>query len=697
MPIHRSWLSLLLLALMCQGQDLPEITQAKELYRLNREENLKPTTVRIRGVVTYNRGGEFNDFTMQDETGGLVGEAPGPVNGLMIGLVPGQEVEIEGVTMVNPPPTPRVKITKLVPGQMVGLPAPLPFTPEALLGGAGRLCHVEFSGVIREAYVDHKLEPPRLILSLGPADSRLAVWIARFDEAAVSTLKPDTRVRVRGVSMAWTSANLQPYSTFVVVHDSSQIAVLSAPFVTESLPVVPIGQLLSTSPEGFESRRQRISGTVTLRWPGEAVVIQDESGGILTYPAAGEIPEVGDQVDCAGFLSLDRGRVIFDESVYQDFRPGQRPEPESVTAEALLGEAAVKDRDAMLVRTTGIFRNHGRSGIHPLLHMESNGVSYDAVLPPGKVLPEDVLPGSRLELTGVTRFIFTSRSTWAGANALDRFEIHLPGVSGVKVLSKPPWWTPFRLAIVVASILFCLVLSLLWIVSLRRRVALRSALLVRELRARHDDRLLLEERSRLAADLHDTLSQSLSGAVLQMELADSLHTTPAADSHRSLARRLLHRSYEDLRRAVWDLTPSVLLNQDLPAALQSIAAEQSADTNCKITLRETGDLPVLPDRSRSHLLRVAQEAIHNALRHGKASEISISLNHSHGNIGLLIEDNGSGFDPGTIPGPTDGHFGLSSMRNRILRLGGEFKVTTSPKGTLVEVTVPIIPNDETHE
>ncbi|RYD23401.1 MAG: hypothetical protein EOP87_26560, partial [Verrucomicrobiaceae bacterium] len=102
----RLWFFLPVLALACHGQDLPEVTLAKDLYRLNRPEILKPTTVRIRGIVTYNRGGEFNDFTMQDATGGFVADAPGPVNELMISLVPGQEVEIEGVTMITPPPTP---------------------------------------------------------------------------------------------------------------------------------------------------------------------------------------------------------------------------------------------------------------------------------------------------------------------------------------------------------------------------------------------------------------------------------------------------------------------------------------------------------------------------------------------------------------------------------------------------------------
>lgn len=691
MSLLRPWVLLSVLATVCGGQTIPEIQWAKDLYRLNRAETLKPTTARIRGIVTYNRGGEFNDFTMQDETGGLIVDAPGPANALMIGLIPGQEVEIEGVTMINPPPTPRIKMAKLVAGKLVGLPEPLPFTPEALLGGAGRLSYVEFSGVIREAHIDRKLEPPRLILSLGPAEGRLGVWLARFDDATIAALKPDTRVRVHGVSMAWTSANLQPYSTFIVAHDPTQIDVLSAPLPTDSLPVVSIGELLSSAPERFEARRQHIRGTVTLNWPGEAVVIQDETGGIRSSPSAGETPEIGEQVDGFGFASPDQGRVILDEATYSDFRPGTPQLPELIDAGALIHEAPVNDRDATLVCITGVYRGASQEGNHAVFQMESNGIMFDVMLPPGQQSPADIHPGSRLKLTGVTRFIFSGRSPWAGDKPLDRFEIHLPSMAGIAVISKPPWWTPHRLALAASIAVSCFLLSLLWVVSLRRRVAARSALLGREIRARHDHQLLLEERSRLAADLHDTLSQSLSGAALQMELAESVGASPVAENHLMLARRLLDRSCEDLQRAVWDLTPCVLLNQDLPAALKLLAFEQSADSSCEITVEAREDLPIPPERLRSHLLRVSQEAIHNAIRHGHASRIRVSLSHSENRLSLTIEDNGKGFDPAQIPGPTDGHFGLSSMRNRILRLGGKFRITPSSSGTIVDAIVPITP------
>jgi len=349
-------------------------------------------------------------------------------------------------------------------------------------------------------------------------------------------------------------------------------------------------------------------------------------------------------------------------------------------------QAGKTDREAHLVCVLGTLREITRREDHPQLRMESNGMMFDALLPRDAELPPGLRPGAELEITGVCHYLLgeTGRRI---AIQLDGFELQLADASGIRIISAPPWWTPGRLVAVMSIILVILGLSLLWVIALRRRVAVRSAMLVREIRARHDTQLLVSERSRLAADLHDTLSQTLSGAALQMEIADSLGGDNA-ENHRDLAKRLIDRSREDLRRAVWDLTPSVLLNQDLEAAFRSIANEVSSEHRGEIVIDAESSLPLLPERTRSHLLRVGQEAIHNALRHGKAARVVVSLRRSGDGINLRVEDNGTGFDPAQAPGPVEGHFGLGSMRNRIQRLGGKFTIQSSPRGTIVIAEVP---------
>jgi len=670
-------------------QTRPIITEAKELHRLTRAEMLAPQKVRIRGIITYKRGEEFNDFAMQDSTGGFIADVqqPGPSTRA---LVSGQEVEIEGFTIVDPPPAPRVSVTRLTPGPVVGLPEPLSLTPQAVLGGAGLFSYVEFIGVIRSTRIEPELDPPRLVLEFGPPNQRLSARLARFDDKTRALLVPDTRVRLRGIALAWTSANLQPYSIFLGVHDPSQIEVLSPATAPPLAERVPIGTLIASPPEGFDARRQTTRGTVTLHWPGELVVLQHKDGAIRATPAGISTLAIGDEVDATGFATAESGRIFLDEAVFGAASPGNLPEAETVDATRLQLQASSVDREGHLVRTFGILREVASREGQAILQMESGGTFFAAILPPGVKVPEEIRPGSSLELTGICNFILGERAR-RFAIRLDGFEIQLPGVTGVRMLSTPPWWTPQRLAAVIVVILMILGLSLLWVIALRRRVAIRSALLVREIRARHDTQLLVSERARLAADLHDTLSQTLSGAAMQMEIAEALDPSTTNDNHLSLARRLLDRSREDLRRAVWDLTPSALEERDLEAALRSLVDEVADESGCEVSIETESPIPPLLERTRSHLFRVAQEAIHNAIKHGSAGKIEIHLTYTAPELTLMITDNGKGFDVSQAPGPTQGHFGLSSMRNRVRRLGGEFTINTSPKGTRVIATVPLAP------
>ena len=127
----------------------------------------------------------------------------------------------------------------------------------------------------------------------------------------------------------------------------------------------------------------------------------------------------------------------------------------------------------------------------------------------------------------------------------------------------------------------------------------------------------------------------------------------------------------------------------LPRPLRSVAAELAAYHDCEIIVRSNGTPCNLPDRTRSHLFRIGQEAMYNAVRHGSPKNVLVSLTWGEGNFSLTISDDGTGFDPKKVSGPPQGHFGLSSMRDRALRVGGTFDIESNPQGTRLSVTVPI--------
>jgi signal transduction histidine kinase len=188
----------------------------------------------------------------------------------------------------------------------------------------------------------------------------------------------------------------------------------------------------------------------------------------------------------------------------------------------------------------------------------------------------------------------------------------------------------------------------------------------------------------------DTLEQQLSGVALQLDSLDhTIDQNPtAASAALSLARRMLRYTRLEARRSVWDLRSKVLEQDGLSAALRAIA-ETTGPTGPTIDVIVRGGERPLPAGVDFHLLRIAQEATTNAIKHGDAALIRIDLEYLPDLTRLTITDNGNGFDPTatqTLPGP---HFGLLGMRERAAKIGARLTlVSSASEGCVVTVCLP---------
>ncbi len=139
-----------------------------------------------------------------------------------------------------------------------------------------------------------------------------------------------------------------------------------------------------------------------------------------------------------------------------------------------------------------------------------------------------------------------------------------------------------------------------------------------------------------------------------------------------------------------DLRASVLEGQDLAAALESGTRLWAAGSGVEIHVDVSGPRPRLPEEMEQHLLRIAQEAVTNVLKHAGASKIWVKLHAEARRLYLRIVDNGRGFDQASAFSAVGGHFGLIGMRERAERVGGELKLSSNPgEGTQVEVMAPL--------
>lgn len=202
---------------------------------------------------------------------------------------------------------------------------------------------------------------------------------------------------------------------------------------------------------------------------------------------------------------------------------------------------------------------------------------------------------------------------------------------------------------------------------------------------------VLAERNRIAREIHDNLAQELLGISVQLEVV--ARTMPAgaelASSHLNRVRMLIRHGIAEARRYVWDLRSQALDDNDLPAALSDTARRLTADTRVQAQVEVNGSFRPLGELVEVNLLRIAQEAINNAVKHAQAERILINLRFDSNRVQLSVQDNGRGFDQQSKSGPADGHFGLTSMRERAEQIGGTFSICSNESGTEVVVEAPI--------
>jgi ligand-binding sensor domain-containing protein/signal transduction histidine kinase len=203
---------------------------------------------------------------------------------------------------------------------------------------------------------------------------------------------------------------------------------------------------------------------------------------------------------------------------------------------------------------------------------------------------------------------------------------------------------------------------------------------------------VLEERARLAREIHDTLAQGFVGISSQLDAVSMTidHQIGAARSHLDLARKMAWHSLTEARRSVSDLRASALEDQDLAAALTHAAPQWTAGSAVKVEVDVQGRAANLPEHMEQHLLRIAQEAVANAVKHSGAQTVRFCLQCDPKQLRLRLEDDGKGFEPQDAFTTLGGHFGLLGMRERAQRLGGKLNLQSEPgHGTQIEVTVPL--------
>lgn len=315
--------------------------------------------------------------------------------------------------------------------------------------------------------------------------------------------------------------------------------------------------------------------------------------------------------------------------------------------------------------------------------VDMSGVGKDgaSIIPPS---------GSTVTVTGV---VIVEGDRW-------RPPMEFPTVNGLVVVlrspedlhvdSRPPWWTLRKMSFVVCLMLTALILIILWNRILNHLVERRSRELSRERSAHEGAQLKLEERTRLAVELHDSLSQNLEGvACFISAMKNILDVSPGLiGGHLAIVEKMLGSCRTELRRCLFDLRGDALESKSFAEALHRtldpLAFPVAIDISFPVRTSAFDDAGV------HAVLCIVRELVANAVRHAAARKIRIEGAILDGVLSFSVFDDGKGFDPQNCDGPEQGHFGLQGVRDRIRRLNGTFAISSRPGGpTVVKVTIPI--------
>jgi signal transduction histidine kinase len=692
----------------------PETMPIGEVLVAPAADQVSQAPVCVRGIVTWAVAGRAT-FTIEDESGALW------INcfhdegiraqwfALQSDVAVGCEVAVTG--LIDPGGyAPHLRATAITVRSRQETPPVRPADLGRLFSGVDNARRVEIEGIVQQCSDVPARGDWSLTIMCEARTVRLFlpehVWASRPRELI------DAEIRVVGVAGADRNTRGEFLGPTLSVARREDLVVTSSPPADPfSAPHLSLAALGTFRAEPRSGHRIRTDGVVTLASPSGFFVMQEGLRGVRVVAAEKALPAVGDHVEVAGFLDMSRNVAGLAEAEVRML--GREPLPTAadvspdeitqINSEALFyGRMALPTSyEGCLVKFPATVVELTRGDEESAEIVLSSGAAILSARLEGSASLDrgDLEPGTTIEITGVMQIdLVTGRVPRSPSRdpAIQRLLLLLRSTDDITVLRRPSWWTPARLGAALATVLVGLAAVVAWAEALRRRVRRITAQLSSEMQSRRNAALefdaALRERNRIAANLHDTLLQTLRGVDFQLGACRAYGEQPAGDpwEHLEVARRMVNHAAEELRGSVWALRTMPMPGESFATSLEAIARQTGHGRAEHIDARVVGTPFDLPHFVSGNLLLVAQEAMHNALVHADCGQIVVTAEFDPrgGAVDVVIADDGQGFALGTEAGPSLGHFGLTGMRERIERLGGAFSIESSPgQGTTVRARV----------
>ena len=577
-------------------------------------------------------------------------------------------------------------------------PLPQSVTPDEFFSGAvdGRL--VCLDGTLRSVHPD-ETNPDYLYFIL-LADDQLVYCATRNRNGIMDRLRQSVGrpLRATGVCEARLfSTRLQLGRNLqCLVSDVQFLSATTDPFEVPELEDLSHRQPSELASLGLRRLRGRL---LAVRQNGQLLVRRADGTISNIERIAGALPACGEGIEAVGFpvsdfyhvnLSQARVRPCADDGLPME------PEPVGLSNQTIFrvsdGHIRVNPTlHGQLVRLRGEVRALPTdNSLQTMVLADAHGGILSVDVSQSPSILAHLVPGCQVELNAVSVLSLDDSGSHALFPVITGYTFVLRSADDLIVVSRPSWWTPARFWTLIAVLAGCIFAVLVWCLALSRLATRRARELVRREMQMVRTQLKVEERTQLSTDLHDAISQNLTGISLELRtLAMFTDQMPSdAQRHLDIARRTLGSCRRELRNVLRDLRTDALDRTTFSEALRT--ALQPHVGTAGLSIRFAVPRHRIADRQAHVILQIIRELVSNAVRHGEASGVKVAGTIDGRDLLFSVTDNGCGFDPRNRPGVREGHFGLTGISERIEAADGKLEIESSPgRGTHVVVRLPI--------
>lgn len=335
-----------------------------------------------------------------------------------------------------------------------------------------------------------------------------------------------------------------------------------------------------------------------------------------------------------------------------------------------------------LFETEGLLRDINRRQTTTQLLVGEGDCNLQVEIPWSleEALPAQLVQGAYVRVRGVLTYTSIENYEEGIFGRIENIELIPAAPNAVTVVKRAPYWTAARLTKTLIALSVLLALLATWLVTLRRAIRRKT----NELResVRQQERVRIEataaqrERLRLAADLHDGFQQYLAGAMFRLKAAQNYLPAEAVESRAQLdkVKDALQHTQNGLRATLWAMN-EVSEGPESVLQLFEYVARRLPHWEDLVTISSTGTERKIAHNYAGSLLLILQEAVGNAITHGKATEVKVQVDFEERSFALTVTDNGHGFDVEQVR--REGHYGLGTMERRTAELGGKMQVTSA--------------------